>query len=329
MRIGTEPTPGLGVAGKTCVAIFGLAALLCAGTAYAAPEFNQINLISDGAVAAQQPPDGSLINPWGVAYSPTGPFWVADNNAGVATIYNGSGVKLSLFGGTVPQVTLDTPAGQTPGTAAPDGQVFNGSGGFNVTETVNGTTTTGSSAFIFATEDGTIAGWSPGVDKSHAIIAVDNSNGGNGAVYKGLAIATNNGQTSLYAANFRSGQIEVYNSSFQLTKTFTDPTVPPGYAPFNVQVLNGKLYVTFALQDAQKHDDVAGLGNGFVDQFNLDGTGMVRVASMGTLNSPWGLTIAPSTFGALAGDLLVGNFGNGEIGAFNLSQRLVRHRSAW
>jgi uncharacterized protein (TIGR03118 family) len=235
------------------------------------------------------------------------------------TLYNGAGSKQSLFGGTVPQVTVATPPGQTPGTAAPDGQVFNGSGGFNVSQTVGGVTKTGSSAFIFATEDGTISGWSPGVDQSHSVLAVDNSHGGTGAVYKGLAIATSGGQTMLYAANFRSGQIEVYNSSFQLTKTFTDPTVPAGYAPFNVQVLNGKLYVTYALQDNAKHDDVAGLGHGFVDQFNLDGTGMVRVASTGTLDSPWGLAIAPNSFGNLAGDLLVGNFGDGTIGAFNLS----------
>jgi uncharacterized protein (TIGR03118 family) len=319
MRNDVEVAPVTGATRRTCAAIIGLAALLCAGTAYAEPEFSQIDLISDGAVPAQQHADPNLINPWGVAYSPTGPFWVSDNGSGVVTFYNGAGSKLSLFGGTVPQVTVATPPAQTPGTAAPDGQVFNGSGGFNVSETVGGVTKSGSSAFIFATEDGTISGWSPGVDQSHSVLAVDNSKGGTGAVYKGLAIATSGGQTALYAANFRSGQVEVYNSSFQLTKTFTDPTVPAGYAPFNVQVLGNKLYVTFALQDAAKHDDVAGLGHGFVDQFNLDGTGMVRVASTGTLDSPWGLTIAPKTFGSLAGDLLIGNFGDGTIGAFNLS----------
>jgi uncharacterized protein (TIGR03118 family) len=218
----------------------------------------------------------------------------------------------------VPAVTVATPPGQTPGTAAPTGQVWNGSGGFNVSETVGGQVKTGSSAFIFATEDGTISGWSPGVDQSHSVLAVDNSAGGTGAVYKGLAIATSGGQTLLYAANFRSGQVEVYNSNFQLVNSFTDPSVPAGYAPFNVQVLNGKLFVTFALQDAAKHDDVAGLGNGFVDQFNLDGSGMTRLASGGTLDSPWGLAIAPSSFGSLAGDLLVGDFGDGTINAFNL-----------
>ena len=319
MRNDAWSAPDMGGGRKSRAAMLGFAVLLCAGSAYADPEFDQINLISDGAVPAQQPPDSSLINPWGVAYSPTGPFWVSDNGSGVVTLYNGSGTKVSLFSGTVPQVTVATPPGQTPGTAAPDGQVFNGSGGFNVSQTVAGVTKTGTSAFIFATEDGTISGWSPGVNRSQSILAVDNSQNGAGAVYKGLTIATSNGQTSLYAANFRSGQVEVYNSAFQLTNTFTDPTVPAGYAPFNVQVLNNKLYVTFALQDAAKHDDVAGLGNGFVDQFNLDGTGMVRVASGATLDSPWGLAIAPSSFGSLSGDLLVGNFGNGAIGAFNLA----------
>jgi uncharacterized protein (TIGR03118 family) len=318
MRNDQAATPGGSVASMTCPVVLGLAATLFAGAAWASPDFVQTDLISDGAVPAVQSPDPSLINPWGVSYAPTGPFWVSDNNSGVVTIYNGAGVKQALFGGTVPAVTVATPPGQTPGTAAPTGQVWNGSGGFNVSETVGGQVKTGSSAFIFATEDGTISGWSPGVDQSHSVLAVDNSAGGTGAVYKGLAIATSGGQTLLYAANFRSGQVEVYNSNFQLVNSFTDPSVPAGYAPFNVQVLNGKLFVTFALQDAAKHDDVAGLGNGFVDQFNLDGSGMTRLASGGTLDSPWGLAIAPSSFGSLAGDLLVGDFGDGTINAFNL-----------
>jgi uncharacterized protein (TIGR03118 family) len=157
------------------------------------------------------------------------------------------------------------------------------------------------------------------VDRNNSILAVPNSAGGSGAVYKGLAIATTGGQSLLYAANFHSGSVEVYDSSFHLVGNFTDPNVPAGYAPFNVQTLNGKLYVTFALQDADKHDDVAGLGNGFVDQFNLDGTGLTRIGSGGQLDSPWGLAIAPASFGDLAGDLLVGNFGDGTITAFDLA----------
>jgi len=167
------------------------------------------------------------------------------------------------------------------------------------------------SSFIFATEDGTISGWNPNVDATHSIIAVPAT----GAVYKGLAIAPDS--SLLYAANFRAGTVEVYDPTFKLVKTITDPTVPAGYAPFNVQVLNGKLYVSFALQDAAKHDDVAGAGNGFVDVFNLDGTGMKRLISNGVLDSPWGLDIAPAGFGPFANDLLVGNFGDGTINVFD------------
>jgi uncharacterized protein (TIGR03118 family) len=173
---------------------------------------------------------------------------------------------------------------------------------------------------MFATEDGTISGWAGG---SSSVIAVDNSKGGTGAVYKGLAYTQDNGhgQAALYAANFRAGTVEVYNSSFGLVNTLTDPTAPAGYAPFDVRVLNGKLYVTYALQQPGGHDDQAGPGNGFVDTFNLDGTGMQRLIAFtpgtGVLNSPWGLDIAPSGFGNFGGDLLVGNFGDGIINVFD------------
>jgi uncharacterized protein (TIGR03118 family) len=154
------------------------------------------------------------------------------------------------------------------------------------------------------------------VNFGSAITAVDNS--GSGAVYKGLAIGSMGGQTYLYASNFNSGEVEMYNSSFGLVKTFTDPNVAAGYAPFNVQDLDGTLYVTFALQDMAKHDDVAGAGNGYVDAFSLDGTFERRIVSQGgEVNSPWGLDIAPSSFRAFAGDLLVGNFGDGTISVFN------------
>ena len=293
--------------GMLAAATFGLAAAAI-GTAQASPLFQQTNLVSDGLVPAAHV-DPNLINPWGVSFSPTSPFWVSDNNAGVATIYNASGAT------ALPPVTIATPMGQTPGTAAPTGQVHAPGSGFDVS--ANGST--GPANFLFATEDGTISGLSFAVDSSRSILAVDNSQGGKGAVYKGLAIATSNANSLLYAANFRSGQVEVYDQNFHLVKSFTDPTLPKGYAPFNVQVLNGKLFVTFALQNADKHDDVAGAGHGFVDEFNLDGSGMTRIASRGALNSPWGLDIAPASFGSLAGDLLVGNFGDGTIGAFNLA----------
>jgi uncharacterized protein (TIGR03118 family) len=268
--------------------------------------FAVTNLVSDGTVPARTI-DPNLINPWGITSGPTSPFWVSDNNAGVSTLYNGAGGKVPLT------VAIPPPAGQS-GAGTPTGVVFNGGGGFNVT--AGGIT--GSSVFIFATEDGTIAGWSPSVNFTNAVLAVDNSAGGTGAVYKGLAIGTTAAGSFLYAANFRGGDVEMYNSSFGLVNTFTDPNVAPGYAPFNVQDLGGTLYVTFALQDAAKHDDVAGPGNGYVDAFSLDGTFERRIVSQGgAINSPWGLDIAPTSFGKLAGDLLVGNFGDGTISVYN------------
>jgi uncharacterized protein (TIGR03118 family) len=154
------------------------------------------------------------------------------------------------------------------------------------------------------------------VDPTSSVIAVDNSS--QGAVYKGLAIGTNDDGTFLFAANFNSGMVEVFDQNFNQVNSFTDENLPQGFAPFNVQVLDGKLFVTFALQNEAKHDDVAGAGNGFVDEFDLQGNLLQRVASGGPLDSPWGLAIAPSSFGDLAGNLLVGNFGDGTINAFNL-----------
>jgi uncharacterized protein (TIGR03118 family) len=200
---------------------------LAAGAAQASMLFEETNLISDGSVPANNPPDGDLINPWGISYSPTGPFWVSDNVTGLTTFYNGAGAKQSLFGGALPRVTIATPPGQTS-LASPTGQVFNVTGGsFNVTS--GGVS--GSSAFIFATEDGTISGWVPSVSHTSSFLAVDNSKGGAGAVYKGLAITQDgHGQARLYAANFRAGTVEVYDNSFGLVGTITDPTVPAGYA---------------------------------------------------------------------------------------------------
>jgi uncharacterized protein (TIGR03118 family) len=278
------------------------------------PEFVQNNLVSDiPGLAKFVDPD--LVNAWGMSSTPTSPIWVSDNGTGLATLYNGAGVKQSLI------VTIAPPPG-APGPSTPTGQVFNAGTAGSAFNVVSGGKT-GSSRFIFATEDGTISGWSPGVNPTNSIIAVDNSAGTASAVYKGLAIGTSGGVTRLYAANFRSGAVEVYDQNFAPIGTITDPSLPSGYAPFNVQVLNGQLYVTFALQDGAKEDDVAGSGNGFVDRFNLDGTGLTRLVSNGPLNSPWGLAIAPSAFGSLGGDLLVGNFGDGTIDAFTLAGSLA------
>ncbi len=272
-----------------------------------ATEFKVTNLVSDGSVPAPTV-DPNLINPWGIAYGPTGPFWISDNNAGVSTLYNGAGAKIPLTVGIAP------PAGGT--SAAPTGVVFNGAAsGFNVSSGGK----TGSAVFIFDTEDGTISGWAPSVNGTQSILAVDNSTAGAGAVYKGLAMGADGGQNFLYATDFRNGLVEQFNSNFGLVRAFTDPFVSPGFAPFDVQTLDGHLFVTYALQNAAKHDDVAGLGNGFIDEFNMDGTFDKRLVSNGVLDSPWGLDIAPASFGSFAGDLLVGNFGNGEINAFNIN----------
>ncbi|MDW6024166.1 TIGR03118 family protein [Mesorhizobium sp. BAC0120] len=272
--------------------------------------FEQTNLVSDGLVKAPVI-DPNLINPWGVSFKPTGPFWVSDNGQGVATIYDGKGHPQTIAGHTA--ITIAVPPGQTT-PASPTGQVFNSTGhGFAISSGGK----TASSVFIFATEDGTISGWNPAVNSGSSVLAVDNSEGGKGAVYKGLAIAKTEDGTLLFAANFRSGNVDVFDSKFKHVRSFTDPGVPKGYAPFNVSVIDGHLFVTFALQNSEKHDDVAGAGHGFVDEFNLNGELVKRVASRGPLDSPWGMAIAPSGFGKFSHDLLIGNFGDGTINVFN------------
>ena len=255
----------------------------------------QTNLVSDiPGLAANTDPN--LVNPWGIAFGPTSPFWISDNHTGLSTLYTGSGEIVPLV------VTIPPPGGSPAGTqASPTGAVFNGSADFN------------GDLFLFATEDGTIAGWNGGTS---AIREVDNS--GASAVYKGIAIAGD----LLYATNFSAGTIDVFNSSFGLTTVpggFVDPTLPAGFAPFNIENIGGQLFVTYAKQDADKHDDVAGPGNGFVDVFNTDGVLQKRLVSQGVLNSPWGMAVAPAGFGPFGGDLLIGNFGDGTINAFNPS----------
>jgi uncharacterized protein (TIGR03118 family) len=272
--------------------------------------YTQTNLVSDGFVPAATI-SASLINPWGISHSPTGPFWVSDNGTGLTTLYNGAGTILAAAGHA--DITVAAPSGVD--TSAPTGQVFNIAGaGFTIS--ANGITAP--SAFLFATEEGTISGWSPAVaGGATSIIAVDHSKGDDSAVYKGLAIGTTEQGTFLYAANFSHGTVDMFDSHFNQVKSFTDPNVPAGYAPFNVQVLANKLYVTYAKQDDAKQDDVAGPGHGFVDSFDLNGNMLARIASRGVLDSPWGLDIAPQHFGQFSGDLLVGNFGDGSIDAFD------------
>jgi uncharacterized protein (TIGR03118 family) len=266
--------------------------------------FQQVNLVSNipGLALSTDP---NLVNPWGLSHSGTSPFWVSDNGTGVSTLYNTAGTKLALT------VTVPPPAGSPPGTTSkPTGQVFNGTTDFVVTNGV----ASAPSRFIFTTEDGTISGWNPTVDPTHAILGADNS--ASEAIYKGLAIGANASGNFLYAANFHAGTIDVFDKDFhqvQLAGSFSDPNIHRGFAPFNIQNLGGKLYVTYAKQDADGEDDVAGPGNGYVDIFDTDGNLLQRLATRGRLNSPWGLAFAPPSFGEFAGDLLVGNFGDGRI----------------
>ncbi len=270
--------------------------------------YQQTNLVSDLPNFARVQ-DKNLVNSWGLVHGPTTPWWVADNGTGVSTLYDGNGTPFPV--GSPLVVTIPAPAGVT--TAAPTGVVFNATTGFVVSKG----STSGASRFIFSTEDGTIAGWNPAVDPTHAILAVDRSAVGAGAVYKGLAIASNEDGTFIYATNFRFGKIEMFDANFHLVRSFTDPHLPKGYAPFGIQSIGSNLYVTFALQNAAKHDDVAGQGRGFVDVFSTSGHLIRRLISHGQLNSPWGLALAPASFGRFSKDLLVGNFGNGRINAYD------------
>jgi uncharacterized protein (TIGR03118 family) len=248
--------------------------------------------------------DPNLINPWGISLNSTDPFWIADNGTGVSTLLDGQG--------QVPPLIVQTPGvGASVGSAT--GTVFNGGPGFVISE--NGRA--GPSQFLFATEDGLILGWSAGVDITHALVAVANSGA---AVYKGLALATNSQGAFLYAANFFAGTIDVFDQGFhavQVSGSFSDPAIPAGFAPFNIQNIGGRLFVTYAQQNAEWHDDVPGPGNGYVDVFDTNGNLLSHFVSGGALNSPWGLALAPAHFGEFSNDLLVGNSGDGRINAFN------------
>jgi uncharacterized protein (TIGR03118 family) len=251
--------------------------------------------------------DAQLVNPWGIVFNPNGFVWVADNGSGVSTLYDGNGVKNALV------VTIPTPPGGTP-PSAPTGIVFSSGSDFVVTAGA----VSGPSRFIFASEEGTISGWAPNVDMTHAILAADRS--GVGAIYKGLALAGNGSGHFLYATDFHNNRIDVFDSGFHLVTApggFTDTKIPRGYAPFGIQNILGALYVTYAKQDEDGEDDVAGPGFGFVDVFDADGNLIRRFARHGTLNAPWGLAMAPANFGRFSNALLVGNFGDGRINAFD------------
>jgi uncharacterized protein (TIGR03118 family) len=267
--------------------------------------YAQVNLASDVPGLARIT-DSSLVNPWGITFSPTGPFWFANNGNGVAALLDGRGQPLPLL------VSVASPA-QSGGT--PTGAVFNGGPGFRVSE--NGVSAPG--RFVFASADGTISAWSAIVDWSHAVLAVDNSS--SGAVYKGLALATDPaGNTFLYAADFGRGTIDVFDQNFKPAERagfFQDPNIPDGFAPFNIRSIHDLLFVTYAQHGVGGADDLPGAGHGFIDVYDTDGNLVKRLASQGPLNSPWGLALAPPGFGPFGGALLVGNNGDGLINAYD------------
>jgi len=241
--------------------------------------------------------DQSLVNGWGLVAGPTTPWWTSNNGTDTATVYTGAGAKAPL--------TVSVPGG-------PTGIVFNGNASdFVVSQ--NGKS--GAARFLFATESGMLLGWSQGVNGTLALPTVDRS--AQKAVYKGLATVNDR----LYATDFHNGRVDVFDAAFKpVAAPFKDARIPKGYAPFGIQAIGGNIFVTYAKQDAQRKDDVPGGGAGYVDEFTPDGKLIARVASGGRRNAPpnapWGLALAPSSFGVFAGDVLVGNFGNGRISAY-------------
>jgi uncharacterized protein (TIGR03118 family) len=280
--------------------VFAVAAILIAVAAAAAQGrqaagiYNVNKLVTDTGGTTN---DASLVNAWGLSAGPTTPWWSANNGTNTSTLYSGTGAKVAL--------TVSVPG-------APTGTVFNGNAAdFVVSE--NGKS--GAARFLFATEAGTILGWTPAVNGATAIPGVPSS----GAIYKGLAIANDR----LYATDFHNGRVDVFDAAFKPVTTsggFKNPKIAKGFAPFGIQAIGGNIFVTYAKQDAAKKDDVAVPGQAYVDEFSPDGALVRSVVNSGKknapLNAPWGLAMAPASFGSFAGDLLVGNFGNGRISAY-------------
>jgi uncharacterized protein (TIGR03118 family) len=281
----------------------GLAAAAPVGAAPPGGTFAVTNLVSDVPGLAQVA-DPNLVNAWGLTRNATSPWWIADNGTNLSTLYDTSVSPT----GIVPLV-VGVPN-------APSGAVFAGvAGNFPIPTTA--TTTTGPAAFIFDTEDGNILAWRGGTT---ALVPAPLSGGFGDAVFKGLAIApTAPGGPLLYATDFHNGHVLVFDGTWANVTppgAFTDPSIPSGFAPFGIQVIGSNIFVTYAKQDAAAHDDVAGMSLGFVDEYDLMGNLVARVAQRGQLNSPWGLAVAPASFDRFGGDLLVGNFGNGQINAY-------------
>jgi uncharacterized protein (TIGR03118 family) len=287
--------------GRIMVFVALLVAALGMISSSAFAQYSVTNLVSNLPGKAQHQ-DASLINAWGISYAPGGYFWVSDNVTGLSTLYNAMGIKQSLV------VTIPSSSGG--GTGSPTGQAYNGTTGFVVSQ--NGHS--GAAQFIFATFDGTISGWNPGVNATTAVIAVNNT----GAWYTGLAMGTNNGANFLFAADNLNGKVDIYDSTFKLVSSFTDTSLPAGSSPYNVVNIGGQLYVTFTNST----------GGGVVDIFDTAGNKIKTLISGGNLHSPWGMAMAPSHFGKASKTFLVGNLGDGFINAFNPSTGKLVGKSA-
>lgn len=299
-----------------CFVIFAVASFLVPSVINA-QHYTQTNLVSDQPGVAPVT-DPNLVNPWGLTRSPStskpgSPWWVSDNNSGFSTLYTGTGAIIPINGtGTV---TIPPPKNSPAGTTAtPTGIVFNGSpNDFLIAPNTP-------AAFIFVTEDGTISGWAGG---QNATLEVDHSDNGSprSAVYKGATTAVVNGKLFLYVANFRSGRVEVYDTNFKQVhiseELFDDDAIPRDFAPFNVQNIGGTLFVTYAKQDAAKHDDEPGAGLGFVEMYQPNGQRIGHLQTGQWLNAPWGVVWTPRDFGTFSNSILVGNFGSGKVAAYN------------
>jgi uncharacterized protein (TIGR03118 family) len=277
--------------------------------------YTQTNLVSDLSGTATTT-DPNLKNAWGLVRSAGSPWWVANNGTGTSTLYNGAGVPqpqpTTANPTATPLVVTIPPPKNGTGPATPTGIVFNGTA-------TDFLLAPGKQAlFIFVTEDGTISGWNPGVNPN-AVLEVDNSK--KGAVYKGATISELHGVHYLYVTNFHSGRVEVYDTSFKRVhlseERFDDDCLRDGFAPFNIQAIGKNIFVTYAKQDSDKHDDVPGAGLGFVDVFSSSGRLRAHLQHGPWLNSPWGVVQAPGEFGEFSHSLLIGNFGSGQIAAYN------------
>jgi uncharacterized protein (TIGR03118 family) len=297
--------------GRSAALVAALTAALvaCSDDSTTAPvlstAYTETKLVADVSTLGATFVDPNLVNPWGLAFNPTGTLWVSNNGTGTSTLYSGTGVKQALT------VTIPSSTSATGG--KPTGIVFNSTADF----VIPGST---KALFIFAGLDGTITAWNAGTT---AQIVANRST--NGAEYTGLALAPNAGANFLYAANFKGNAVDVFDNTFKFVSSFTDSTVPAGFAPFGIHTIGTQLYVTFAKQLAPANVfDQPGVGNGFVDIFNPNGTRVQRLVSNGRLNSPWGVVLAPASFGSAGGDILIGNFGDGLIGAYDATTGAFR-----